>query len=41
MHLVASTPEGSNPQREEQVIGQEKIVVWDVVGFMRSFYRMS
>jgi hypothetical protein len=41
MPLVASMPEGSNPQGEEQVIGQEKIVVGDVVGLMRSFQRMS
>jgi hypothetical protein len=41
MPPVASTPEGSNPQGEEQVIGQEKIVVGDVVGLMRSFQRMS
>jgi hypothetical protein len=38
---VASTPKGSNPQGEEQVIGQEKIVAGDVVGLMRSFKRMS
>jgi hypothetical protein len=38
---VASTPEGSNPQGEEQVIGQEQVVVGDVVGLMRSFQRMS
>jgi hypothetical protein len=38
---VASMPEGSNPQGEEQVIGQEQIVVGDVVGLMRSFQRMS
>jgi hypothetical protein len=38
---VASMPEGSNPQGEEQVIGQENIVVGDVVGLMRSFQRMS
>jgi hypothetical protein len=28
---VASTPEGSNPQGDEQVLGQEKIAVGDVV----------
>jgi hypothetical protein len=38
---VASTPEGSNPQGGEQVLGQEKIAVGDVVGMMRSFQRMS
>jgi hypothetical protein len=38
--LVASTARGSNPQGEEQDIGQEKIVVGDVVGLMRSFHRM-
>jgi hypothetical protein len=31
----------SNPQGEEQVFGQELIVVSDVVGLMRSFQRMS
>jgi hypothetical protein len=41
MPPVASMPEGSNPQGEEQVIGQEHIVVGDVVGLMRSFQRMS
>jgi hypothetical protein len=39
--LVASTPEGSNPQGGEQVLGQEQIVVGDVIGMMRSFQRMS
>jgi hypothetical protein len=39
--LVASMLEGSNPQGEEKVIGQEKIVMGDVVGLMRSFQRMS
>jgi hypothetical protein len=34
---VASTPEGSNPQRGEQVLRQEKIAVGDMVGMMRSF----
>jgi hypothetical protein len=38
---AASTPEGSNPQGGEQVLGQEKITVGDVVGMMRSFQRMS
>jgi hypothetical protein len=42
MPLVASTPEGSKPQGEEQVrqehvVRQEHIVVGDVVGLMRSF----
>jgi hypothetical protein len=41
MPPVASTPEGSNPQGDEQVVGQEQIVVGDVVGLMRSFQRMS
>jgi hypothetical protein len=41
MPPVASMPEGSNPQGEEQVVGQEHIVVGDVVGLMRSFQRMS
>jgi hypothetical protein len=35
--LVASMPEGSNPQGEEKVIGHENIVVGHVVGLMRSF----
>jgi hypothetical protein len=39
--LVASTPEGSNPQGGEQVLGQEQIAVVDVVGMMRSFQCMS
>jgi hypothetical protein len=37
MPLVTSTPEGSNPQGEEQVLEKEKVVVGDVVGLMRSF----
>jgi hypothetical protein len=37
---VASMPEGSNPQGDEQVLGQEKIAVGDVVEMMRSFQRM-
>jgi hypothetical protein len=37
---AASTPEGSNPQGGEQVLGQEHIAVVDVVGMMRSFQRM-
>jgi hypothetical protein len=41
MPPVASMPEGSNPQGEEQVIEQEQVVVGDVVGLMRSFQRMS
>jgi hypothetical protein len=41
MPPVASTPEGSNPQGDEQVVGQEQIVVGDVVGMMRSFQWMS
>jgi hypothetical protein len=41
MPPVASMPEGSNPQGDEQVVGQEHIVVGDVVGLMRSFQRMS
>jgi hypothetical protein len=39
--LVAFTLEGSNPQGEEQVVGQEHIFVGDLVGLMRSFHRMS
>jgi hypothetical protein len=38
---VASTPEGSNPQGGEQVLGLEQIAVGDVMGMMRSFQRMS
>jgi hypothetical protein len=38
---VTSTPEGSNPQGDEQVVGQEQIAVGDVVGLMRSFQCMS
>jgi hypothetical protein len=41
MPPVASTLEGSNPQGGEQVLGQEKIAVGDVVGMMRSFQCMS
>jgi hypothetical protein len=41
MPPVASTPEGSNPQGDEQVLGQEKIAVGDVVRMMRSFEHMS
>jgi hypothetical protein len=40
MPPVASMPEGFNPQGEEQVIGQETIVVGHVVGLTRSFQRM-
>ena len=38
---VASTPEGSNPQGGEQVLGKERISVGDVVGMMRSFQCIS
>jgi hypothetical protein len=38
---VASTPEGSNPQGGEKVLGQEQIAVVDVVGMMRYFQCMS
>jgi hypothetical protein len=41
MPPVASTPEGSNPRGDEQVLKQEKIAVGDVVGMMRSFQHMS
>jgi hypothetical protein len=41
MPLVASTPEGSNPQGGEKVLRQEQIAVGDVVGMMRCFQRMS
>jgi hypothetical protein len=36
-----STPEGSNPQGGQQVLGQEQIAVADVVVMMRSFQCMS
>jgi hypothetical protein len=36
MPPATSMHEGSNPQGEKQVVGQEKIVVGDVVGMMRS-----
>jgi hypothetical protein len=39
--LVASTPEGSSPQGDEQVVWQEKIEVGDLVRMMRSFQCMS
>jgi hypothetical protein len=38
---VTSTPEGSNPQGDKQVVGKKQIVVGDVVGLMRSFQWMS
>jgi hypothetical protein len=38
---IVSMPEGSNPQGDEQITEQEKVVVGDVVGMMRSFQRMS
>jgi hypothetical protein len=41
MPPVASTPEGSNPQGDEKVLGQEQIAVGDVVRMMRSFQCMS
>jgi hypothetical protein len=41
MPPVASTPEGSNPQGDEMVFGQEQIGVADVVGLIRSFQKMS
>jgi hypothetical protein len=41
MPPVASTPEGSNNQGGEQVLGQEQIAAGDVIGMMRSFQRMS
>jgi hypothetical protein len=40
MPPAASTPEGSNPQGGEQVLGQEQIAVADVLGMMRSFQCM-
>jgi hypothetical protein len=41
MPPVASMPEGSNPQGDEQVFEQEKIAVDDVVGMMRSYQWIS
>ena len=41
MPPVASTPKGSNPKGDEQVLGQEQIAVGNVVETMRSFQRMS
>jgi hypothetical protein len=41
MPPIASTPKGSNPQGDKQVVGQEHIVVGDVVGLMSFFQRMS
>jgi hypothetical protein len=38
---VTSTPEGSNPQGDEQVLGQENIVVGDVFRMMKYFQHMS
>jgi hypothetical protein len=38
---VASTPEGSNSQGDEQVLGQEKIAVGEVVRMMRYFQCIS
>jgi len=37
MPLATSMPEGSNPQRDEQVVMQEHIAVGDVVGMMKYF----
>ena len=34
-------PEGSNPRGDEHVVGQEQIVVGDVVGLMRSIKCMN
>ena len=41
MPPVASTPERSNSQGDEQVLGQEKIAVGEVVKMMRYFQCMS
>jgi hypothetical protein len=38
---IVSTLEGYNPHGEEQTTEQEKVVIGDVVGMMRSFQRMS
>jgi hypothetical protein len=37
---IESTKEGKNPLGEEKTTEQEKLVVGDVVGMMRSFQRM-
>jgi hypothetical protein len=39
--LITPTPEGFNPQGDEQNVEQEKVFVGDVVDLMRSFQRMS
>lgn len=39
--LVASTPEGSQPQGGERVLEQEHIVVGVVIGMMRPFQCLS
>ena len=41
MPPVESTLEGSNPQGDEQVLGQENIVVGDVFRMMKYFQHMS
>jgi hypothetical protein len=41
MPPVASTPEGSNPQEGEQVLGLEQIAISIVVEMMKAFQRMS
>jgi hypothetical protein len=41
MPPATSTPEGSNPQGDEQVFGKEHIVVGDMVWMMRSFEWIS
>jgi hypothetical protein len=41
MPPIASMPKGSNPQGDEQVVGQKQIAVGDVVGMMRYFQHMS
>ena len=41
MPPTASMPKGSNPQGDEQVVGQKQISMGDVVGMMRYFQRMS
>jgi hypothetical protein len=38
---IVSKPEGSNPYGYEETIDEEKFVVGDVVGMMRSFQRIS
>jgi hypothetical protein len=40
MPPITSTPKGSKPLEDEQVVEEEQIDVGDVVGLMRSFQQM-